>query len=1515
MITEGFTEKLTTSDDSYEAGEHLTPFPSEAALLQNGQPQLLAQAETQQGATQQGAEAVATTTATQPGEQTVVAENNIVKLPAGTSIENIELDGNNIVLTQPDGSRVVIENAALHVPTFVIDDVEIPQEALVAALEANNINVAAGPDGTLTATAGGNTSGGGNFSEAIPGIGDAGPAIDLLPPTALQFGTLDQELLFPALDKENEAPSIGFPNTNGGSDIAIGSALVDEAGLANGTDPDGAQDPTLRATTTGTFRISDPDGLDDIASLTINGQTISIGGLVGSSIAGTLGTLTITAYDTTTGVVSYGYTLTSPFTSAGPNSPSTEQDKDIFSLTVTDQDGLNASATLNVDVTDDGPRIVSVSANTATKVTLDEGDTNAGVAGTSTPTTLVPNGYTAGDDLDVAGQGYIARATSGAAALINVSALTGADGPNTGDGISYKLSVVAGGASGVKLTDGTDVTLVKVSDTLVLGVVNGTTAAFAISMDADTGVVTVEQYLSLQHGDIANYDEPTSLTNGALSVIATVTDGDGDTAISSAVSVGSQIVFEDDGPRIVSVSANTATKVTLDEGDTNAGVAGTSTPTTLVPNGYTAGDDLDVAGQGYIARATSGAAALINVSALTGADGPNTGDGISYKLSVVAGGASGVKLTDGTDVTLVKVSDTLVLGVVNGTTAAFAISMDADTGVVTVEQYLSLQHGDIANYDEPTSLTNGALSVIATVTDGDGDTAISSAVSVGSQIVFEDDGPAPGPVTATPQTFVLDESRPLGTDTASGALPGGRASISASLSASFAAASFGADGAATLNSVVYSLIVAAGTQSGLFALDPSDKVLDADGIGQGNAILLYVSADGKTITGSTAAAVGNINAGNTYFRITATDLGLVTFTQLKNIWHPTPGTASYDEGASITASISLTRTLTDGDGDKASSTLTLGSGTFTIQDSGPSYTGATDGIIGNIAGQVEGTITGSFGSDGPGSILLSALNTPSGVTVSGPQATPDGGMQIVATTSVNNVPTTFYTMTWYQDGRYVFDLVTPRPTTTVANLISNSASGNYDVLNEGNGIIFDGLQFNPATHAITNNNSSGESLNVSTGGFGVGGNLIGNPNGNNDGVRVTFANPISTLNFDVNFQNNGSPATIFWQAYSNGNPVGSMQSTTVTGVGVVPVVLSAGGTFDRIDIEFATSKQNSLRVENFSLTRTVVPGDTSLNFGVTYTDADGDQVVGSTTVDSQVINILLAGNTTTTFTGDAGSDWFTGTSAAETFVGNGGVDTVDYSGSNAAVIVNLGDALTETGGHAAGDTLTNISNILGSNQADTITGSSGNNLIEGGAGADTLNGGTGIDTVSYAHSSVGVTVDLGIVGPTAQSSPGDASGDQLTGFENILGSAFNDTLTGDINDNLLMGGAGDDQLHGGGGSDRLVGGDGFDRLWGDGGNDVFVLDGSNLTVADTIEDYVLGDEVDLTALLDGVAAANIGNYVKVEEVGPGAADVLKVNTAGTGLAADFVTVAHLDANAGVKILYNDENHTNQHTTI
>jgi Ca2+-binding RTX toxin-like protein len=224
-------------------------------------------------------------------------------------------------------------------------------------------------------------------------------------------------------------------------------------------------------------------------------------------------------------------------------------------------------------------------------------------------------------------------------------------------------------------------------------------------------------------------------------------------------------------------------------------------------------------------------------------------------------------------------------------------------------------------------------------------------------------------------------------------------------------------------------------------------------------------------------------------------------------------------------------------------------------------------------------------------------------------------------------------------------------------------------------------------------------------------------------------------------------------------------------------------------------------------------------------DAQGDTLTGIERV------IGSAGNDS--LNGSAGDEVLIGGAGADALTGGGGVDTADYSGSAAAVIVNLA-AGTGSGGDAQGDTLSGTENAIGSafadrltgtgagtldggagndvlNGAATLNGGAGNDTLLGGAAVETLNGGADDDTVSYAASSAGVTVDLGLPGP--QVSSGDASGDTLSGIENLRGSLFSDTLIGNDGANILHDG-GTGPLPNDGVPDTLIG---------NGGNDTYIV--------------------------------------------------------------------------------------------
>ena len=205
----------------------------------------------------------------------------------------------------------------------------------------------------------------------------------------------------------------------------------------------------------------------------------------------------------------------------------------------------------------------------------------------------------------------------------------------------------------------------------------------------------------------------------------------------------------------------------------------------------------------------------------------------------------------------------------------------------------------------------------------------------------------------------------------------------------------------------------------------------------------------------------------------------------------------------------------------------------------------------------------------------------------------------------------------------------------------------------------------------------------------------------------------------------------------------------------------------------------------------------TINGAGTLGDANGDVLSG--------IENLVGSAFNDTLTGDGAANVITGGAGDDTLNGAGGIDTVSYATAASGVTVNLGLIVAQNTVGAGIDTLSNFENILGSAFADTLTGDGGSNTIEGGAGNDTLNGAGGNDTVSYASASSGVTVSLATA--LAQNTFG-AGTDTLSSFENILGSAFNDTLTGDLNANTLDGGTGDDVLIGGAGADSLIGGAG-----------------------------------------------------------------------------------------------------------
>jgi Ca2+-binding RTX toxin-like protein len=177
-----------------------------------------------------------------------------------------------------------------------------------------------------------------------------------------------------------------------------------------------------------------------------------------------------------------------------------------------------------------------------------------------------------------------------------------------------------------------------------------------------------------------------------------------------------------------------------------------------------------------------------------------------------------------------------------------------------------------------------------------------------------------------------------------------------------------------------------------------------------------------------------------------------------------------------------------------------------------------------------------------------------------------------------------------------------------------------------------------------------------------------------------------------------------------------------------------------------------------------------------------------------------------------------------TIEGTGGDDVIALVAGavNGQVIVNGPDIDADTvfsgvtgitiNALAGNDTVTvgaNIKNASNRKINVTINGGDDDDTISGGSGNDLIDGGAGIDTIDYSAATKGVDVRLDL---NKAGRDGLGGRDTLSHFENVIGSAFNDSIRGDDNDNGIDAGAGNNTVRGGGGDDSITTHDGNDII-------------------------------------------------------------------------------------------------------
>jgi hypothetical protein len=872
----------------------------------------------------------------------------------------------------------------------------------------------------------------------------------------------------------------------------------------------------------------------------------------------------------------------------------------------------------------------------------------------------------------------------------NFSSAFGADGAGT---LTYALGVVAGGSG---LTDTATGEAVNLS--LNGTVVEGRTATtnqlvFTVSVAAN-GDVTLDQIRAVVHPVTTNPDDTKTLSaDNLVTLTATKTDGDGDSA-QALLNIGQNLVFKDDGPSIS--TTGTEPTLTVDE-------------TTLATD------------------ATQSFAA--NFSSAFGADGAGT---LTYALGVVAG-ASG--LTDTATNEAVNLS--LNAGVVEGRTATtnqlvFTVSVAAN-GSVTLDQIRAVVHPVTTNPDDSKTLTaDNLVTLIATKTDGDGDSA-QATLNIGQNLVFKDDGPSIN-TTGTEPTLTVDETT-LATN------------ATQSFAANFSSA-FGADGAGTLT---YALGVVAGA-SGL--VDTAS----------GQAVNLSLNAgvvEGRTATSNLLV-----------FTVSVAANGDVTLDQLRAVVHP--DATNPDDAKSLSADnlVTLIGTKTDKDGDSAQATLNIGQN-LSFEDDGPSL------AFGNLIGTGSvlpqtGFWNKSAGADGLGATGLDisvnsqfTLVRPDNSTTTGsatlteqsPSPDANGAYHFAGTLTGdfdNNAATANtsvdYMLTAFDNGSYTLDLVQGFSST----IVRSSADGSLDaggpdavrtllipeqnppiIPSPSEEIVFFGVNATTTSSSIFSAIGVGApdlteaqieasgfafigtaNMNVSTSGIGIGNNnLDGNGTaGINAGDESFVINPETLLTGMKVFIDNSvggySPATealYYTIFYQDGTTSGS--ATKVLAADLTP---ETGG-----QTSFVIEREGSKLIDAVQLTMGLgvvkipviqfiqetenLASDVQLTFNATLTDKDGDSA--SSTFDANLFANDLGGTFDFTLVGTGGErDAFNvdlsfgedqyqvtgfdvGANLRDTLVLNGdqnAVVQIDNNGANSIVTV------TETGGAITTITLVGV---------------------------------------------------------------------------------------------------------------------------------------------------------------------------------------------------------------------------------
>lgn len=878
-------------------------------------------------------------------QQIVPGPDGVVTLPPGVELTDIMVVGRNLVINMPDGTQLIIVDGAIFVPQLVLGGVEVPATNVAALLIGQEPQPAAGELPP---------SSGGNFALPPPPLDPGVPLGDLIPPTEYVYQPPEPQEVLP--EEDDEEPTITIePDGQPASVAAVDS--VDEAGLPtrNGGEPEGSGEEAAAGAngdpneaTSGVIHIDSPDG---IGSVTINGVTVT--GVVGQQIAGAFGTLTITGF--VGDDIEYSYTLA--------DNTSGDNTQDDFSVTITDLDGDQATATLTIDIIDDVPAA--------------RPDTDAIASGQYGPVTgNVITDASAGDagDSDAGADTVGAdNASITAVSSANVPANSDGSSPFVVNGQYGVLTLQADGSYSYTRNAGTPGGVQDVFNyTLTDG--DGDTSSTTLTITiADAQPLTGPNPTALLDDDALANGNPGGVDDDAdaANLAGTLAGSGGDGPLTYAFQLtgapagftyvagpAGSVLIQQGGVTVLTVTLNTATgaytvtqnapidhaagadennvsftlnyTVTDQDNDSASGTLGIDVDDDTPEIAFVdiAAPTLTVDESNLALNATGDFSALFDVN--YGADGAGS---TSYAVSVLNGTDSGlVDVATGQSILLFNNAG-VVEGRVGGVggQVAFTVSVNSATGVVTLDQIRAVEHPNAADPDDAVSPDATSIQLTVSAVDGDGD-PVSQTIDIGANLVFEDDGPSISATGVEPQLLV-DES-----------------DLTTNHTQNFGdvfSEVFGADGPDG-SGTSYALGINAGP-TGL-----TDTLT-------GEAVVL--SLNGGVVEGRTAIT------NQLVFTVSINAAGDVTVDQLRAVVHP--NAADPDDSINIANDnlITITATVTDGDGDTASATIGIGNN-INLEDDGPSANNdsdtTSDGVAtGNVITGV-GTTEGGANADDPG---------------------------------------------------------------------------------------------------------------------------------------------------------------------------------------------------------------------------------------------------------------------------------------------------------------------------------------------------------------------------------------------------------------------------------------------------------------------------------------------------------------------------------------------------------------------